>query len=225
MSAGTVVAILAVFWIVLIVGSIAAALAAATRRNRPVPSRRTTAPVWWLAAPTPSAHLHRRVVRSSRGVQRARAMRRRKGAPTVLDEMAARFEDHAVELDDRIALATTLPRRDRRSELMAVHGRVRRSEDVAAELCRAYAAEPAVPGDGHDPLEQVADDLTALIGARRVVDDISRTAHPGTTPTTNPTGETGARPAAEQPTQPAVEALAQPARLRRRRTQQPQPGV
>ena len=45
MSAGTVVAILAVFWIVLIVGSIAAALAAATRRNRPVPSRRTTAPV------------------------------------------------------------------------------------------------------------------------------------------------------------------------------------
>ncbi|MFZ2549566.1 MAG: hypothetical protein WAX12_16445, partial [Candidatus Microthrix subdominans] len=88
-----------------------------------------------------------------------------------------------------------------------------------------YAAEPAVPGDGHDPLEQVADDLTALIEARRVVDDISRTAHPGTTPTTNPTGETGARPAAEQPTQPAVEALAQPARLRRRRTQQPQPGV
>ena len=225
MSAGTVVAILAVFWIVLIVGSIAAALAAATRRNRPVPSRRTTAPVWWLAAPTPSATLHRRVVRSSRGVQRARAMRRRKGAPTVLDEMAARFEDHAVELDDRIALANTLPRRDRRSELMAVHGRVRRSEDVAAELCRAYAAEPAVPGDGHDPLEQVADDLTALIEARRVVDDISRTAHPGTTPTTNPTGETGARPAAEQPTQPAVEALAQPARLRRRRTRQPQPGV
>ena len=225
MSAGTVVAILAVFWIVLIVGSIAAALAAATRRNRPVPSRRTTAPVWWLAVPTSSAHLHRRVVRSSRGVQRARAMRRRKGAPTVLDEMAARFEDHAVELDDRIALATTLPRRDRRSELMAVHGRVRRSEDVAAELCRAYAAEPAVPGDGHDPLEQVADDLTALIEARRVVDDISRTAHPGSTPKTTPTGEAGTPSAAEQPTQPTVEAPAQRARLRHRRTQQPQPGA
>ena len=225
MSAGTVVAILAVFWIVLIVGSIAAALAAATRRNRPVPSRRTTAPVWWLAAPTPSAHLHRRVVRSSRGVQRARAMRRRKGAPTVLEEMAARFEDHAVELDDRIALATTLPRRDRRSELIAVHGRVRRSEDVAAELCRAYAAEPAVPGDGHDPLEQVADDLTALIEARRVVDDISRTAHPGSTPKTTPTGEAGTPSAAEQPTQPTVEAPAQRARLRHRRTQQPQPGA
>ena len=225
MSTGSVLAILAVFWIVLVLGSVAAAFTAATRRNRPVPSRRTTAPVWWLAAPTPSAHLHRRVVRSTRGVQRARAMRRRKGAPTVLDDMAARFEDHAVELDDRIALATTLPRRDRRSELMAVHGRVRRSEDVAAELCRAYAAEPAVPGDGHDPLEQVADDLTALIEARRVVDDISRTAHPGSTPKTTPTGEAGTPSAAEQPTQPTVEAPAQRARLRHRRTQQPQPGA
>ncbi len=225
MSAGTVLAILAVFWIVLVLGSIAAALTAATRRNRPVPSRRTTAPVWWLAAPTPSAHLHRRVVRSTRGVQRARAMRSRKGAPTVLDDMAARFEDHAVELDDRLTLATTLPRRDRRSELVTIHTRVRRSEDVAAELCRAYAAEPAVPGDGHDPLEQVADDLTALIEARRIVDDISRTAHPGSTGTVKPAGKRDTRPADEKRTQPAVEAPAQPARLRRRRQQQPQPGA
>ena len=148
MSAGTVVAILAVFWIVLIVGSIAAALAAATRRNRPVPSRRTTAPVWWLAAPTPSAHLHRRVVRSSRGVQRARAMRRRKGAPTVLDEMAARFEDHAVELDDRIALATTLPRRDRRSELTAEVARAK------ARLAR-LTGDPDADVSGDPPVIEV----------------------------------------------------------------------
>ena len=225
MSAGTVLAILAVFWIVLVLGSIAAALTAATRRNRPVPSRRTTAPVWWLAAPTPSAHLHRRVVRSTRGVQRARALRRRKGAPTVLDDMAARFEDHAVELDDRLTLATTLPRRDRRSELVTIHARVRRSEDVAAELCRAYAAEPAVPGDGHDPLEQVADDLSALIEARRVVDDISHTGHPGASSRTSPTSEQRVQPEAEKRTQAAVEAPAQPARLRRRRRQQPQPGA
>ena len=67
--------------------------------------------------------------------------------------------------------------------------------------------------------------LTALIEARRVVDDISRTAHPGSTPKTTPTGEAGTPSAAEQPTQPTVEAPAQRARLRHRRTQQPQPGA
>ncbi|MEZ5380863.1 MAG: hypothetical protein R2754_03605 [Microthrixaceae bacterium] len=178
MSGEAFLLVAAVSWFVVVGGLIAVVLTVLTRRNRPVPSRRSAAPVWWLAAPSPSAFLHRRVVTLTRAVQRARAMRRRTGAPTVLDDLAARFEEHAVSLDDRIAAASTLPRKARRQELVAIHKRVRRAEEVATELSAAYLNEPLVPGDGHDALEQVADDLDALVQARRVVDDISRSAHP-----------------------------------------------
>ncbi|MBK7021405.1 MAG: hypothetical protein IPH38_17895 [Candidatus Microthrix sp.] len=80
-------------------------------------------------------------------------------------------------LDDRLALAATLPRRNGRNELVAVHVRVRRAEEVAAEVSRPLR-QPALPGDGGDPLEQVADDLTVLSEARRVVNDVSRNAQP-----------------------------------------------
>lgn len=179
MSVGAILAIVVVCWSVIVIGAIVAALTLLNRHNRPVPSRPTTAPVWWLAAPTPSAFLHRRVVRSARTVQRARSMRSRQGGPTVLDDLAARFEDHSVALDDRITLAATLPWRDRSNELVAIRARIRRSEQVATELSRAYADEPAVPGEGTDLLDQVANDLSSLVEARRIVDDISRTAHTG----------------------------------------------
>jgi hypothetical protein len=178
LNPSAVLLIAMVSWFILVAGTAAAALTVLVRHNRPVPSQRSSAPVWWLAAPTPSAYLHRRVVRSARGVQRARAMRHRHGGPTVVDELAARFEEQAVALDDRLALAATLPRRERRNELVAVHVRVRRAEEVAAEVSRAYSDEPALPGDGGDPLEQVADDLTVLSEARRVVNDVSRNAQP-----------------------------------------------
>lgn len=187
MTPNTLLLIAAVSWFVVVGAVISVTLTVLTRHNRPVPSKRTTAPVWWLAAPTPSAYLHRRVVRSTRAVQRARAMRHRRGGPTVVDDLAQRFEDQAIALDDRIALASTLPKKDRRGELVAIHARIRRSEEIAAELARAYVDEPAVPGDGADPLEQVADDLSLLAEARRVVNDISRNA----TQAGGPAGDSG----------------------------------
>ena len=141
MNPSAVLLIAMVSWFVLVAGTAAAALTVLVRHNRPVPSQRSSAPVWWLAAPTPSAYLHRRVVRSARGVQRARAMRHRHGGPTVVDELAARFEEQAVALDDRLALAATLPRRERRNELVAVHVRVRRAEEVAAEVRETAARD------------------------------------------------------------------------------------
>ena len=168
----------AVSWLVVVGATLIVLLTVVRRHNRPVPSRRTTAPLWWMAAPTPSAHLHRRVVRAARSVQRARAHRSVRGGPTMVDDLAQRFEDHAVSLDDRIASVPALPRRDRRTELLAIHARIRRTEEVAAELCRAYRDEPALPGAGHDPLEQVADDLSLLVEARQVVDNLSRNPEP-----------------------------------------------
>ena len=140
----------------------------AQRANEVVPGTPSRAPAAWAGAHTPEAKLHRRL---RAVVDAARAPGSTGGAgPT---EVARAVERGALELDDRLIGAATLPQQHRDAAIAAIEPSVVALENAVAGV--ASSAE----GTGRPELEaavrDVQDRLDALAAARDEVDQLDVT--------------------------------------------------
>lgn len=142
------------------------------RRNRVSPSRRSPAPLVWLAVPTPGARLHRRL----RNVVTVARMAERSGG---VADLVAEVEQQAVVLDHHVVITSRFPRRQRGARWRQLDDQVSQLEVLGTRLLAAAveaASHPGLPGAQTDPLARIAERLEALEAARGELAGVERSA-------------------------------------------------
>ena len=132
------------------------------RFNRVSPDAPSGAPLSWLAAPSAPARLHRRL-RNTVLVARGAAAE----YPTASD-LVRQIEAHAIALDRHAVVAARL-RSQRSNTLRELFAQVDQLEALTGRLAGVAidaARLPPLPGQSHDPLDQIGERLDALQAAR-----------------------------------------------------------
>jgi hypothetical protein len=157
-------ALIFLFIVVLVLPSVAAALAlrSLARRNRITPRVPTLAPLNWLWSWGGPARLHRRLCRNA---ATARMCAIRRPHWTAVADVTAELEARAVALDEQLVFATHATRNLRRRLLAEAAAEVREVEMLTQRVLRMTSAPLPVP-QGPPPLA-LRDRVDALEHALR----------------------------------------------------------
>jgi hypothetical protein len=149
-------------------GTVGYAVHRVRRRNRVVPSVRTTAPLNWLWSWRTSARLHRHLARTVSAMRACiTGSREQLGLMTMVKELEA----HACAIDAQLVAVDRSPQPTRNRLLRELYAEVRQVDAVAERIIRmgrAWAgAEPSVRalagvGERLDALEAAMADLARL---------------------------------------------------------------